>query len=503
MANKFKRGPQSGSVINFPDQDRKLVALASTLLGRAAVAARAGYSYGTQRDLYAICGYPREIQFEQYLARYIRQDVARRVVRAPVDATWRQPPEVTENEDNETAFEKAVTDLIRTRRLWHYLARADRLSGIGRYGVLLLGLDDARTEDDLRNPATRATALLYLQPYHEGNATVKSYITNPTDPRYGMPELYDIRTGVMDSLGAQAAAIRTLTVHHTRVIHVAEDTEDNDVYGTPRLQAVYNRLQDLELIAAGGSEMFWRGAYPGMGFSTKEGFTLDATAMADLEDEINEYLHGLKRYMRLNGLDVNQLAAQVADPEGHVNVLIALISAATGIPQRILTGSERGELASSQDRENWADRVDERRNQHVTPVIVRGFLDRMIDLGVIPAPAAADGYEVEWPEIYQPNDQEQATVAQVRTTALAAYASTPGIETFMPRRFYLRKYQGLTDAELDELEAEATQAQAEEDEEAELERSQKHEDMELEAELKARTAAAAKPATVGTRGPAK
>ena len=37
-----------------------------------------------------------------------------------------------------------------------------------------------------------------------------------------------------------------------------------------------------------------------------------------------------------------------------------MISAETGIPKRILTGSERGELASSQDRDNWFERYPER-----------------------------------------------------------------------------------------------------------------------------------------------
>lgn len=461
--NKSKTKP---AVVQPPssegDGDRRLLALASTLLGRAAVAARAGYSYGTARDLYAVLGYPREIQFEQYLARYIRQDVARRVVRAPVDSCWREPPVVTEDEERETPFEAAVADLIETKHIWHYLARADRLSGVGRYGVVMLGLGDVATEDELAQPAVPRAGLplLYLQPYHEGNATIQRYDTNPVSPRYGQPELYDLRTGTMDALGAQASAIRTLRVHWSRVIHLAEDTEDNDVYGTPRLQPVYNRLQDLELIAGGSAEMFWRGAYPGLAFGTQEGFTLDATAMTDLEDEINEYLHGLKRYMRLQGLTVDQLSTQVASPEAHVALQLSLISAATGIPQRILTGSERGELASSQDQENWSERVRERREQYVTPMVVRRFLDRLIELGVLVSPPS--GYRVDWPAVYEADDTEQAAVTGVRTEAFVKYASAPGIEGLMPRRFYLRKYHGLTEDELDEIEAEAEGAIEEE-----------------------------------------
>ena len=505
MATKFKRnGPVSkGAVVDFPGggDERRLMALASTLVGRAAVAARAGYSFGQGRDLYAILGYPRELTFEQYYARYMRQDVAKRVVRAPVDSCWREPPEITENEDGDkTKFEKAVDVLIKKKKLWHYLSRVDRLSGIGRYGVLLLGLDDVRTDRDLANPAVRATQLLYLQPYNEQGAVIQKFVTNTADPRYGLPEFYDIRTGVLDSAGAQATALKTLRVHYSRVIHIAEDLEDNDVFGVPRMQAVYNRLQDLELISGGSAEMFWRGAYPGLAFQTQEGYTMEpGQSQTALEDEINEYLHGLKRYMRLSGLDVNQLSAQVADPEGHANLLIGLISAATGIPQRILMGSERGELASTQDKENWGDRIKERREQHVNPSIIRATLDRLIELGILPAPAAEneegeaigegeEGYQIEWPSIYDADEKDQATVVAGKTAALAQYASTPGMETFMPRRFYLKKFFMMSDDELDEIEAAAEEAQAEEDLDAEAERALGQEDAEFQADLNTRTA---------------
>ena len=37
-------------------------------------------------------------------------------------------------------------------------------------------------------------------------------------------------------------------VHWTRVIHIAESTLENPIYGIPRLRPVYNRLMDIEKV---------------------------------------------------------------------------------------------------------------------------------------------------------------------------------------------------------------------------------------------------------------
>ena len=48
-------------------------------------------------------------------------------------------------------------------------------------------------------------------------------------------------------------------------------------------------------------------------------------------------------------MDVHELGGELQDPTGAIDNILKLISAGTGIPLRKLTGSERGELASTQD----------------------------------------------------------------------------------------------------------------------------------------------------------
>ena len=413
-------------------------ALATELVGRSSIMAKLGKSYGGTRDIYTALGYPFVLTFDDYEARYNRQDVAKRIITAPVNAAWRKKPTLTENEDKPTKFEERWEELVKDYKIYQYLTRVDRMSGIGQFAVLLVGLADG--QEDLTKEAGKAKALLYLRPYKENNIEVKVWETEVTNERYGLPRIYTLTTSTTEG------ATKPIDVHYSRIIHVAEDLDENDIYGTPKLKNVYNRLQDLELVAGGSAEMFWRGAFPGLGFmadADADMKTMDTTAF---ETEIENYVHGLKRYMKLQGMNIEALAQQVADPKGHVDVLISIIAGATGIPKRMLLGSERGELASSQDERAWNDRVDERRKDHCEPTILRPLIDLFIKVDILPEPS--EQYVVEWPDISAPTEKDEAETSTIRTEALAKYVSSPGDNMIVPPEMFMSKFLGLTEDEI-------------------------------------------------------
>lgn len=103
------------------------------------------------RDLDMECGYPEEINPSDYMRMYRRGDVAKRVVHLEPDECWKEYPEIYETEEErETPFEKAVDTLVAKSKLYSYLHRLDRISGIGRFAVLFVGLDDG---EDWAEPA--------------------------------------------------------------------------------------------------------------------------------------------------------------------------------------------------------------------------------------------------------------------------------------------------------------------------------------------------------------
>ncbi len=429
------------------DQDFK------ALISRVALAQSMSQTFDGKRDIYNACGWPEEIIFKQYWHRYKRQGMARRIINAPVGSVWRGKPVIEEQETpgKETQFEQDVTYIIDKLNLYQYCSRVDRLAGIGEYAVLFLGFSGDGDLDEEVKPGEE-NKLMYFSVYSQEHAEIEEYNEDPKSERFGLPEIYSIDFN--RSLNEQArhqrkrASIGKRRVHWTRIIHVADELLEGDVFGQPRLECVWNNLLSLELITGGSAEMFWQGAFQGLGFKAQPDAEFGEEEKEAMIEEIESYLHGLQRHLRLRGVDIEQLAPQVSDPTSHIEAQITQISAATGIPKRILTGSERGELSSSQDQENWEDRVDERRRDYAEPVILRPIIDRLIELKAIAEPV--EGYSLEWPDIKSLSLKEQRGINKDRVGMIKDYMSAPGTETMVPEDIFLREFVQLDENTIEE-----------------------------------------------------
>ncbi len=422
------------------DEGRKLIALNSYLTERRELFSQLGKSYSGSRDLYKALGYSKSLEYSDYFARYTRQDVAKRIIDLPVSATWRKRPELVESEDEQTPFEKKWEELVKSNQVFHHLSKVDTLSGIGRYGVLLIGAGDGKS---LVEPLRKASDVLYLKAFSESNVSISSWEKDVNNSRYGLPHMYNLTL-----LNAERTNSQPMRVHHSRIIHVADGLQDN-IYGTPKLECIFNRLQDLEMVAGSSAEMFWRGGFPGLAFKMDKDSDPSTLDLDDIKDEITEYLNDFNRYIRVQGIEIKSLAPQVSDPSNHVAVLLDIISAGVGIPKRILIGSERGELASSQDEKAWLDKVDERRRNYVEPMILRPFVDRLIEVGVLPKPK--EDYTVEWADLQVPSETEEAEVARIRMEALAKYVSAPGADQIIPPEIFLKKIMKFSKTEIEQI----------------------------------------------------
>jgi len=420
---------------------RSLQAMAETnyisgsVISRAESASILGYQYGTSRDLYEALGYPTSIELRDYLARYERQDIAKAVIDRPVKSTWSGGLNVIEaNDDKETDFEKQWKELDKRLFLVDKFARVDKMCGLGQYSVLLLGFDDISNKNGLAKPVrpSMSRELLYVKPLFQRSADVHTWENDPSNERYGQPLTYKI---TLKEPGDNRESI-TVLVHHTRVIHVSDDLNESEVKGTPKLEPIWNRLMDLEKIMGGSAEMFWRGGRPGYALSVKNDGAFSRDDLEDLEDQIDEYENNLRRMLAFENMDVNPLAMQVADPANHVDIQIQAISAISGIPKRILVGSERGELASSEDRSNWLEIVKSRREGFAEPRIIYPFVDRLVFAGVLSTPSTESGYSTKWKDLFSPSDEDKAKIGDTISRALNQYVGSAAYTVF-PFRAYL------------------------------------------------------------------
>ena len=146
---------------------------------------------------------------------------------------------------------------------------------------------------------------------------------------------------------------------------------------------------------------------------------------------MEEFTHNLTRYLRTKGIDVSTLNFDIADPKNYFEMIISLISATTGIPKRILTGSEQAQLASSQDQNHWLTRVYERQADFCEMQVLRPIIDWFIGYGILPEPK--DGqYEIRWQDLRTLSELEKAEVAVKTTQAIQNYTNAQGAEMIMP-----------------------------------------------------------------------
>jgi hypothetical protein len=420
------------------------------------------------RDIDAECKYPVTITAGDYRTMFDRNGLAERVVKLWPEESWQVEPEVYETEEaDETEFEAAVAELTGRLSLWSVLARADILSGIGQFGILLLGLDDGKSLSEPVDGINALTGeklgtaghkLLYLRPFDQSCISVKTKEANVSSPRYGQPTMYTLtfESGEVPTSGTEVVR-QTVDVHWTRVIHLADNREVSDIYGKPRMQSVYNNLLDVKKISGGSGEMFWKGGFPGFSFElTPKAEELGATIDTEsLKEQMQLYMEGLQRYLSLTGVTAKSLAPQVADPSNHLDWHVKLIAIEMGVPYRILLGTEEAKLASSQDTRRWNGRVAKRQNSYLTPLVIRPFFDRLIILGALPE---VEQYFVDWPDLNAQTDAEVADVAMKRTDSLAKYVAG-GVEAVIPPSEFLTMILGFTVEEADAIEKAAAELQ--------------------------------------------
>lgn len=383
------------------------------------------WAYGTQmfglRDMYKVFGWKIDPVHQDFVKKYRNEAMAKRVILAPVNALWSDPPRVVGDE----AFEAAWRNLLAQQPVFFHLQRLDKLCGLGRYAVMVIGFDDGGDlESEIQQKEGRK--VLYFQPYAEGSVKIDEWETDQTNPRFGLPRMYSIDPGKFDGEGlsgriSDGASLQGFKVHWSRVLHVAEDTLDSTVFGVSRLKSCYNVLDDILKVTGGSAETYWLTANRGLHIDVDKDMDLEDEDKEDLAAEVEEYQNEQRRVLRTRGVKVSSLGSDVADPRGVFDVLLSILASNTGIPKRVLAGSEAGQLASQQDRANWAQRIQERITEFGEPIVLLPLIVLLVRAGVLPSPATMT---IEWPDAFKMNPLERAQTSAQMARSAANIAKT-------------------------------------------------------------------------------
>lgn len=386
---------------------------------RLSLSHRLGSTHAGAREIEEVLGYKDRLVYADFKRAYVRYDLAQALVSIYPDATWSQPPTVTEDNDAETdtPFEAAWTELVDRLEVFRHLARADLLANLGHYAVLLVGLRNQANLGMEAAPVRRPEDVLYLLPYSEEMVKIEAFGTDPSQPTYAQPTMYRLVAGsVTEGVEREPPRLGSL-VHASRIIHIPGEYQlDDEVYGLPVLEAVYNKLVDLLKVVGGSAEMFWRDSKRRIALEVQDGYQLSEADAAILQTEAEEYEHGLRDFLRLMGVTAKDLSGVVASPKEHFDVIMQSIAGTRRIPLRRLLGSEVGQLASTQDESAFLQQVSRRQVKYGEARLLRPLVNRLVTLGALPEPAQR--FTCDWGNIWALSELQQATVTKDRATAI-------------------------------------------------------------------------------------
>lgn len=411
----------------------------ASLISRSSMASALGQSFNGRRDLYETVGWKKELVFTDYLNMYERNGIAARLVDLTADETWRKFPVLHDGNDaddyqDSTPFLKEWLDVVETHDLQSKFHELDIALGISRYAIMVIGVqgEDGMDYQKPLGAEKEGRAISWIRVLDEGQVTMTNPVNEPFSPRYGLPDMYGCQ---FEKDGV------SVPVHHSRVVHFTRGRGRSNQYGVPGLQKVFNYLQDLEKVVGSSSEAFWQHIRRTIALIAREGFNLPeqgTPAYTKLENEIEEFEHQMRLVLKLRNMDVQDLSSSAVDGRGQGDLLFSVIAGTWGTPQRILVGSERGELASSQDVLNMNNSIKARQQKestlHVKKLVKYLYTSKFI------TPPKSGKFTVEWLPLYDPSPMEKMDIAKAEVEVLdkitdGNIAEAMNVDDFMDRHF--------------------------------------------------------------------
>lgn len=389
-----------------------------------------------RRDMNEECGFPRDDpSYDHYRILYGRNPLARKACDIKPNHCFKSTPTVFENKDDEvTPFEKDWEDLQKSLRIqgsdnekgyyggndgsvvWDILKRADKMAARGKYSVIFLGFNDDK-EPSQPVEASDSLELMYVTAYTAEHADVTKWENDNKNPRFGRPEIYKLGNTVQLMNGTNVPN-QQFSAHHSRIIHVTHEPESADSVHEPLLKVLFNVLHGSDKIIGSGPEAYFRMCFTHLVLKSKDGITKDDVDETSVREQIYNYENSLQKVMSIFGFDVEQISPDIVDPGPFLNMLIELICIIIDCPKRIFMGTERGELASSQDKSEWNEVIEERRINLVNPRLIIPFVERLINLRVLSEPAE---FHIEWENLDKMSEVDQIGIAANVADILVKY----------------------------------------------------------------------------------
>lgn len=392
-------------------------------------------------------GWPSRVDFDLLHRAYERTGGGNGSVHRLLDGCWQALPRIKKpGSDDIGDWEKSVTSLFKSIKAWAKLKELDRRNLIGRYAGLIYRVADGKNLDE---PMERASKLVDIIPVFENQLKVVAWHSDVADAdNFGKPKMFQYRKRILRDVDTQGSPDDWADVHPSRVQIFAEGGIGDMFEGVPLLLAGINDLINIEKVSGGSGESFLKNSARTIVFNYDANAQVQAITTQDGQTKTVREVHeeqtkALNRNQDssivLQGGQASTLQTTISDPKPSFEVSANNFAASVRLPFTVIFGQQTGRLASDQDKADAIARYKSRQTNELTPMLEE-FVTRMQAAGIIPA----GEFEVEWPDIAAPSDEQKLGNLTKMTEAMikAFQAGLPPIFTVEE----LRKVAGYKEA---------------------------------------------------------
>lgn len=387
--------------------------MATSLTARELLASQIGLSHDDTRDINEIFGWDKNLSFSFFNELAKETAIGARCVFTIPKQCWSNGFNIEDYEPFDKKFKRSLCNAA---------MRADQLNRIYKFSILYIGVPDGKDPDQPLGTARKGDFDgVYFQPYAYDGIEFEPE-TDTESPRLGLPKYYNLQ---IRSRGETQKDVqtKTLRVHHSRVVHIAETLTDSNVEGMPYLKPIYKYILNLDKTTGGSAEAYFRNARGKYSFEIAPEFATELLSDSGgevktaIDENAKDFTNKWQDYMLASGIQVKQHQVAHASPKDTEEASWKMIYAYTGMPKRVFTGEGGGQYAGAEDKLTMNAIIDDRQNTHCLPIIER-ILEVLTQVGIIDY----KDQEITFPLESPLSIMEEAEIADKRAGAVEKVA---------------------------------------------------------------------------------
>lgn len=416
MVAKAKAVPLAGNKLSNVDGWTSIL----TGLGRANRDKRVSVSYERKPPL-----------DEQTLENLFHgDDLIARICQKPAQDMTREGIEIAGDADAKVSTKLAELDALGK------FAEAITWARLFGGSLIIMNVNDGRAADQPLDPE-RANEIDDLLVVDRFDVTIAKLYGDRTQPMYGEPELFEIRTDTV--VGNQAtASIGAQRVHESRCLVFRGTTtskrrmRENQGWPLGVVDRCHDIVRDFSAAYAGASLLlqdFSQATYKIKGLAAMLAADQDGQVLKRLQ--ILEIARGIARAVVLDadGEEFERKATPTTGLPELLDRMASRLSAATDMPITILMGESPGGMNATgdSDHRNWYNQIKAEQETHMRKPLAR--LLRVVGKVVAFTPPEGDEIAFTFRSLWQPSEKETAETRYIVAQTDALYHGMGALDT--------------------------------------------------------------------------